>query len=421
VRKSLVVVEQVSGHARYGLLETIRQFAEEQLGATGDMIGVRDIHARYFAAHAHAMYDLWLGPGHRQAVDWVDVELDNLRAGFRWATDRHDIETAIAIAAHTAWMNYSLAQWEPAGWAEELVPAAVEADVRQLPRLLTAAAMSPTFSGRFDSALEYARLARQLESTGRYESLPLGWCRFMEALGLSFAGDLEAGLGILRDLAASETDASKRALGLCGLLLAFGRLGRLDEAALIADDAAAAAKEWGCPVFIAAATGYLSGRAIAAIDPRRALAALRAGLDYSRQHRVLYAEIVTSYELAIIEAEHGDLHRGLDLFDFSIESWQRAGDRITLPNTLASLAMCFARLGEHEIAAQVYGASTRFLNPLPMAGLPQAVEQLRADLGAAAFDRCVATGDAMEIGDAVAHARHQIQQARQAVMATEEA
>jgi predicted ATPase len=37
VRKSLVTSEQVGSHARYAMLETIRQFAEEQLAATGSI------------------------------------------------------------------------------------------------------------------------------------------------------------------------------------------------------------------------------------------------------------------------------------------------------------------------------------------------------------------------------------------------
>jgi hypothetical protein len=80
-------------------------------------------------------------------VDWVDVELDNLRAAFRWASDRHHIETATAIAAHTALLECSLMQWEPVSWAQELLLAAIEADVRQLPRLLVGAVLS-TFIGR---------------------------------------------------------------------------------------------------------------------------------------------------------------------------------------------------------------------------------------------------------------------------------
>ena len=45
------------GHARYGMLETIRQFAEDQLAATGTIDEVRDRHARYFAEQAVAHWD----------------------------------------------------------------------------------------------------------------------------------------------------------------------------------------------------------------------------------------------------------------------------------------------------------------------------------------------------------------------------
>jgi predicted ATPase len=410
VRKSLVTVDQVHGHARYGLLETIRQFAEEQLGTTDNMTEVRNAHSRYYAAEAETMLDLWWGSRHREAVDWVDVELANLRAGFRWAIDRHDIQTATAIAAHTALLNYSLAQWEPVGWTEELVPAAVEADVPQLPRLLIAAAMSMII-GPADSSLGYARLAQQLEATGRYQTLVSGWSALMEANALMDAGDSEGGLNIFRDLAASKTSVSSRALGLYGLLYFLPGQGMADEAALHADDALQAARDWGFPVMIAASTGGF-GSAVAAIDPPGGLAVLRSGLEYSRQHRVRYWEIYISYELAVVEAENGDLGRALDLFDFSIDSWQRAGDRFNLARGLAGLAMCFARIHEQEPAAVIYGASTRLLGAAPVAGLAQTVEQLRANLGATLFDRFVATATAMETGDAVAYARQQIRLVR---------
>jgi predicted ATPase len=419
VRKSLITLEHVHGHARYRLLETIRQFAEEQLGESGDMIGVRDIHARYFADQAQAIFPLWLGPGHRQAVDWVDVELVNLRAGFRWATDRHHIDTATAIAAHTAILGYSLMQWEPLGWAQELVPAAVEADVRQLPRLLVAASLS-VFIGHLGSALGNARLAQKLEATGQYEIVSRGWSELLEAGMLLFTGDSEGGLRILEDLAASRTAVSARALGLFGLLYFLPTVGRAAEAALLADEAASAARDWGSPVAIACITGTGIGRAFGATDPPRALAALRSGLDYSREHRYVYGEIYISWELAAMEALHGDLQRGLDLFDFSLDSLRKSGDELNLALDLASLAMCLARLQEHEAAAIIYGGSTRLLNPAPVAGLPQAVEQIRANLGATLFDRCVATGATMEAGDAVAYARQQIRLAQQAVVTAQE-
>jgi predicted ATPase/class 3 adenylate cyclase len=48
VRKSLLVADRSSGRARYSMLETIRQFAEEQLVASGAATEARNAHARYF-------------------------------------------------------------------------------------------------------------------------------------------------------------------------------------------------------------------------------------------------------------------------------------------------------------------------------------------------------------------------------------
>jgi len=41
---------------------------------------------------------LWDSPRQREAYTWLDVELANLRAAFRWAADHGDLDTAAAIA-----------------------------------------------------------------------------------------------------------------------------------------------------------------------------------------------------------------------------------------------------------------------------------------------------------------------------------
>src|SRR6202008_1117824 len=50
VRKSLVVADRSSGRTRFSMLETIRQFAEEQLVHTGEADHARTAHAHFFAA-----------------------------------------------------------------------------------------------------------------------------------------------------------------------------------------------------------------------------------------------------------------------------------------------------------------------------------------------------------------------------------
>ena len=121
VRKSLVTAEQVAGHTRYRLLETIRQFAEEQLAATGAIEPMRDRHARHFGDQAIAHWNIWDGPRQREAIDWCDVEFANLRAGFRWAADRGKLGIAAAIASHTTLLSWALQRFEPVAWVEEIL------------------------------------------------------------------------------------------------------------------------------------------------------------------------------------------------------------------------------------------------------------------------------------------------------------
>jgi len=67
VRKSLVVADPSSGRTRYSMLETIRQFAEEQLVQAGEADEVRTAHAHYFAAREADVLSLWDSPRQREA------------------------------------------------------------------------------------------------------------------------------------------------------------------------------------------------------------------------------------------------------------------------------------------------------------------------------------------------------------------
>ena len=71
VRKSLLVADRSSGRTRFSMLETIRQFAEEQLVAGGEATEVRTAHARYFAGRETDIMALWDSPRQREAYDLV--------------------------------------------------------------------------------------------------------------------------------------------------------------------------------------------------------------------------------------------------------------------------------------------------------------------------------------------------------------
>ena len=72
VRKSLLVADRSSDRTRFSMLETIRQFAEEQLVHRDDD-QTRTAHARYFAALEDEVLALWDGPRQREAYDWFSA------------------------------------------------------------------------------------------------------------------------------------------------------------------------------------------------------------------------------------------------------------------------------------------------------------------------------------------------------------
>jgi predicted ATPase len=67
VRKSLLIADGASGQIRYSMLETIRQFAEEQLAARGDATEARTAHAHYFAGRETDIMALWDSARQREA------------------------------------------------------------------------------------------------------------------------------------------------------------------------------------------------------------------------------------------------------------------------------------------------------------------------------------------------------------------
>ena len=106
VRKSLLVADRSSGRTRFSMLETIRQFAEEQLVAGGEATEVRTAHAHYFAGRETDILALWDSPGQREAYRWFTAELANLRTAFRWAADHGDLDVAAPIATYAAWVGF---------------------------------------------------------------------------------------------------------------------------------------------------------------------------------------------------------------------------------------------------------------------------------------------------------------------------
>jgi predicted ATPase/class 3 adenylate cyclase/DNA-binding CsgD family transcriptional regulator len=409
VRKSLVTASQATGQVRYGLLETIRQFAENELSALGALEPVRDRHAIYYARELTARWDRWHGPGFHDAVDWVETEFSNLRAAFRWSAARADVVTAADIAAHAAMIGVSAELFETVGWVEDIVDAATTADVRRLPRVYTAAGYS-CFTGRPEQAVTYAQNAGRLETNPRYDPFEPGWANFIEALAQVYAGHLDRYVELTRTVAALP--GSARAFGLPGLVDGLQATGRVEEALDLADEAVAAAREQGNPWLIAYAL-WTRGCAYARADPARALTAWREGLDYVRAHRVHFFEGFIARDAALLKLVDADPEEALALFDAAIDSFRRVGNIAQLTITLASVTSLFERIGSPDVAGTLFGAIT--CQPGGEHHVPDIrdlADRIASKLGTDHFEECVSAGSPMDLTETAHYAQDQIQLAR---------
>ena len=156
VRKSLLVADRSAGRTRFSMLETIRQFAEEQLVAPGAATEVRAAHARYFAGREADILALWDSPRQREAYTWFTVELANLRTAFRWAADHGDLDIAAAIATYAGFLGIGVENYEPIAWAEELIEPARAVDHPRLATLYVIASQC-WLAGRVEAAVHYSR------------------------------------------------------------------------------------------------------------------------------------------------------------------------------------------------------------------------------------------------------------------------
>ncbi len=100
VNKSLLRHEPSStGEPRYGMLETVREYASEQLTAAGEAEAVRDRHLAYFVGLAERAAGLF---NSREAADWfatMEEEYENFRAALTRASERSDIDADLRLAS----------------------------------------------------------------------------------------------------------------------------------------------------------------------------------------------------------------------------------------------------------------------------------------------------------------------------------
>jgi len=406
VRKSLLVVDRLSGHTRYSMLETIREFVEEQLVVRGETSEVRQAHAHHFALRVTDVMTVWDGPRQPDAYAWFTTELPNLRTAFRSAADSGDLDDAAAIATSAAFLGYMVNTYEPVAWAEELIEPARISDHPKLAFLCVLASQCYT-AGRLEEAVRHADQARALVESGRYE-MPFGLGGWPCGAYTS-SGQPHRAIELCRTELALGRDTHTLTLG-C-LILALSIKGPNQEAQALAGGIVPAAEATQNPAVLSLAL-LAYGFAFRDNESSRALQALRRGLAIAQDTGNGTCVSHHAAVLCRVESAHGDAVAALEYFRLAIHNHHEAGNTNGISTPLAVLTAFFDRLGRYEAAATIAGFT---FGPITTASFPElstTITHLRDVLGNAAYASLANEGAAMTTTAMVNYAYNQITQAR---------
>jgi DNA-binding CsgD family transcriptional regulator/tetratricopeptide (TPR) repeat protein len=170
VDKSLVVAENTGGPMQYRLLETVRQYALEKLGESGEADAVRTRHRDHYTEMA-ALLDIPAPSGHEQRVEQADEDMDNLRSAFGWSLETGEAERALELASslQPLWLSRGRIQegltWLEAGLANadahnsDVAPAVRVRAIADRANLLAYAGLA----GNIAEAEDALTMARELD------------------------------------------------------------------------------------------------------------------------------------------------------------------------------------------------------------------------------------------------------------------
>jgi predicted ATPase/DNA-binding XRE family transcriptional regulator len=418
VEQSLVVRDDGGPGPRYRLLETIREFALEQLVAAGEEAQARRAHVRYLLhlARENDLEQLDADVGLR--LTRLQTEETNLRTGIAWALD-HDPETALAVLAELDFYWFLAGRH---GVGRDLLGRAIRTDAstnrRERARVLQQVALLTTWVGEHTQAGPLAEAAWVLATQ-------LGDAQTMAHVQMCLA-DLAGARGDI-DQAKAEFDqalARIESLGdLWGTVLCLTLYG---NAALGWGDATAAAicyerigaivvaqdlpSLYHVPYLGNLADAYHQlGRPEAAMEA--CLAAMQHATDADSPSSIAW----TRHTLARLLLERGETAQALSLSAEVAEClgvvWE-IGGTWSLVDALELAAALLGIGGQAECAARCLGAASALRAAMPRLMsvgeremLTRDREAITAILGEPAFAQAWAVGQEQSLAKTVAEAR----------------
>ncbi|MEK6274505.1 MAG: adenylate/guanylate cyclase domain-containing protein [Actinomycetota bacterium] len=285
---------------RYWMLETVREYADEQLEATGEPTELHRLHADWFKRLARTAEPELRALHQRPWLDALERELHNFRRALTWALEEGECELALTLlnALDRFWGNKGRSA-EALAWFDGALAKGSELPVDIRARALWIA-------GRHAGLVDRRARAQALLE----EAAPL----------LAHAGRREDHVFCLCELASIQQ-----------------RAGNAVEATRLLDQAVREAKDLGQPRALSAALGARSHLASARGDYAGALSLAEESLSLRRTLNDPAVVLSSLYAVALAALDVGDEHRARILFREALELARNLGHLVMIAASAANL------------------------------------------------------------------------------------
>jgi predicted ATPase/DNA-binding SARP family transcriptional activator/tetratricopeptide (TPR) repeat protein len=316
VDRSLLSTEERNGSMRYGMLESVHQFARAQLARAGEQGELSRRHLGWLVSYA-GQADLD-GPDQGAWLDLLETDMENIRAGLEWGVAQPWPEQALALAGSLApfWMVRGHAGLGRRWLGSVLAAAGPEAS----PRLRAIA---------LDGAGQLAYVQSDHEAQRGYQQQSLAIWRELgdDARTASCLGDLGAAAHIRGEYPAAQAmygealELARRA----GALNIMGRcLSGLGRLALHTDD-------------LERATAYYT----------ESMARFREAGDLRRATLILG-------NLGVVAFNEGDFELAASRLTEHLADARKIGDLKLIGGALTNLGTVWQNTGENERAERAH-------------------------------------------------------------------
>jgi predicted ATPase/class 3 adenylate cyclase len=377
VGKSLLrQMPSLENEPRFGMLQTIREYALEILDATDESEPTRHAHASFYLALAERASEKLRGPDQVRWLEALEFDHDNLQDALEWAKRNDDWGVLLRL---TAGMSYF---WSIRGYVSEgrmWTKIALERTegIVSLHRARVLAGGAMLARARVDYAEARELLEECLEAQRQ-----LG-----DEAGVAFS---------IKDLGNLEIDQ-----------------GNVEGAEKLYRESLAEWRRLGIKEGIAQTLNNLGFIAQIKGDQEEAMNLLDESLVIFRQLRDKLGIARSLMNIAASTRELGDYERAVRLSRESLVMWRQLGDKWDVADCLEDLAGELHELGLSHQAAAIYGGAETLRwaigaprPPVEQETYEQRVNAVHNVLGDAAFSEGWARGGAMRMEEIIDYALH---------------